>query len=118
MCEFILELNNVHYDMISNEAFEFNLSITCKYIKEWDKTVLKNIAEHQVISYMIATGKNFLRDHASLLDYLNSYTLSNFIIITEIGESTVTAFPIEVEKNEQGIKITRSKEELTHVTTK
>ena len=81
MSQFILKLNNVHYDTFSKEAFEFNLSITCEYIKEWDKEVLKNIAEHQVISYMIATGKKFLRDHTSLLKYLNNYTLSKFIKI-------------------------------------
>ena len=118
MDQFILELNNVHYEPFSAEAFEFNLSITCEYIKEWDKQVLKQIAESQVISYMIATGKNFLRDHESLLEYLNNYTLSKFIKIIKIGESTVTAFPIEIEKTEQSIKITTIKKEIISVTTK
>ena len=74
MDQFTLKLNNVHYDTFSNEAFEFNISITCEYVKECDKESLKQIAEHQIISYMIATGKNFLRDHNSLLKYLNNYT--------------------------------------------
>lgn len=43
MNKFILKLNNVHYDPFSAKAFEFNLSIICKYIKEWDKQILKQI---------------------------------------------------------------------------
>ena len=61
MNQFILKLNNIHYNTFSIQAFEFDLSITCEYIKDWDKQVLKEIAEHQVISYMIATGKKFFK---------------------------------------------------------
>ncbi len=118
MEQFILKLNNIHYDIFSNEAFEFNISMTCEYIQELNKKNLKKIAEHQIISYMIATGKNFLRDHASLLTYLNNYTLGKFIKIINIGTSTVTAFPIEVEKDKQSIKIIRLKDKLSSVTTK
>lgn len=118
MDKFVLELHNVHYDSLSAEAFQFNLSITCEYIKEWDKQILRQIAEMQVVSYMIATGQNFLRDHESLLEYLNNYTLSNFIKVVEIGETTVTAFPIELEKTDKSIKITTSKKERISVTTK
>ena len=117
MNKFVLKLNNVHYDTLSNESFEFTLSITCEYITELDKKLLKTIAEHQVISYMIATGKNFLRDHAELLKYLNSYALSKFIKIIKIGESKVSAFPIEVEKTKQSIKISSGTKELNSVTT-
>lgn len=118
MSQFILKLNNIHYDAFSNEAFEFNLSITCEFIKECDKNVLKKIAEHQIISYMIATGKNFLRDHTDLLEYLNNYTLHKFIKVTKIGKSIVTAYPIEIEKTEQIIKITKHNNILNSVTTK
>lgn len=109
MKQFILELNNVHYDVYSNQAFEFNLTITCEYVKECDKEILKKMAENQVISYMLATGKNFLREHTSLLAYLNNYALSNFIKIINIEKSTVTTCPIEIEKTEQFIKITNLK---------
>lgn len=117
MNQFVLELNNIHYDKFSNEAFEFNVNITCEYIKEWDKDVLKNIAEHQVISYMIATGKNFLRDHIDLLQYLNSYTLNKFIKVISIGKSTVNSYPIEIENNEQFVKITKLNNKLNTVVT-
>jgi len=118
MKQFTLKLKNIHYDEFSNEAFEFNLSITCEFIKEWDKKTLKKLAEYQIISYMIATGKNFLRDHNSLLKYLNKYTLSEFIKVVKIGESTVTAYPIEIEQTKQFIKIVKSTNKLTSVTTK
>lgn len=117
MKQFILQLNNIHYDAFSNEAFEFNLSITCEFIKELDKDALKKIAEHQLISYMVATGKNFLRDHADILEYLNNYTLSKFIKVIQIGKSTVTVYPIEIEQTEQIIKITKHNNILNSVTT-
>ena len=118
MSQFLLKLNNVHYDIFSNEAFEFNLSITCEYIQEWDKNALKKIAEQQVVSYMIATGKNFLRDHTDLLAYLNNYSLNKFIRVIKVGQSIVSSYPIEIEKTEQIIKISKLNTILNSVITK